>query len=539
MNRSQVSLESQDSYKQTGTATATYQFNVSDRSKFTVLGGTSFEEYVYKMFGASRMDLLNNFQPELNLASSATMANWSSATDYALASFFGRLNYNYADRYLFEFNVRMDGSSRFNAGSQWSTFPSASFGWRISEEKFMEDASAIDNLKLRLSYGQLGNQNIDNYAARDLLIASENNPYPVNNELATTVGIGSLANKDITWETTTMANIGVDLNVFNQFSLSYDYYKKVSSDVLYRIAIPATVGINAGPYRNIAEVQNVGWDLTLGWNKKMSSDFQFGAKLNVSRYVNEITKLSENETTVFLDQAYDDKTSSYLYVWQVGKPVNSFYGYRVGGVATQEQIDGGLIPEQNFDIEAGDLWYKDVAGNDNIITDEDRGIIGDPHPDFIYSLNLTANWKGFDFSLLLEGIQGMSELLYAPMYRIDFSSQAVNKPKYFLDRWTEARPSSTFPKIRYLRDKVRMSDFYVEDASYLRGKDLTIGYTLPKNTLGKIGLKNIRLYANFRNLFLLTNFRGVDPETSDYSDTSKGGKVPPSKVYTFGIQVQL
>lgn len=538
-NRSGISLESLESLKQTGTATASYQFNIDDQSKFAFMGGTSFEKYIYKMFGTSRMDMINNFQPELNLGSSATMMNWSSATDYALASFFGRANYNYADRYLLELNVRMDGSSRFAAGKQWGTFPSASFGWRISEESFMQEASSIDNLKLRLSYGQLGNQNIDNYAARDMLVAFENGSYPINDELETTVGIGSLANKDITWETTTMGNLGIDMNMLEQFSLSFDYYKKVSSDVLYRIAIPATVGVNEGAYRNIAEVQNIGWDLSLGWDKRYNKDFQLGAYLNISQYQNEISKLSDTETTVFLGSALDENTSSYLYVWQEGQPINSYFGYQVGGIATQEQIDNGLIPEQESDITAGDLWYKDVFGDDNKITDDDRGIIGDPHPDFIYSLNLTAKWKGFDLSLLLEGVQGMDEILYSPMYRPEFSSHVINKPKYLLDRWTVDNQDASIPKLRGLRDKVRMSDYYIEDASYLRGKDLTIGYTLPKNTLHRIGLKNVRLYANFRNLFLLTNFKGVDPETNDYNDTSKAGKVPPSKVYTIGLQVQL
>jgi TonB-linked SusC/RagA family outer membrane protein len=538
-NRSGISLESIESFKQTGTATTSYQFNINDQSKFKLLAGTSFEEYTYKMFGTSRMDLINNFQPELNLGSTATMMNWSSATDYAMASFFGRVNYSFRDRYLLEMNLRMDGSSRFSAGNQWGTFPSASFGWRISEEGFMKELKEVDNLKLRLSYGQLGNQSIDNYAARDMLIASENGSYPINDELETTVGIGSLANKEITWETTAMGNVGVDMTMFQQLNLSFDYYKKVSNDVLYRIAIPATVGVQEGPYRNIAEVQNIGWDLSIGWDKRFSRGFQLGAQVNVSRYENEISKLSDTETTVFLQDSFDDNTSSYLYVWQEGKPINSYFGYTVGGIATQEQIDNGLIPDQESEITAGDLWYKDVAGDDNKITDDDRGIIGDPHPDFIYSFNLTAKWKGFDVSLLLEGVQGLDELLYSAMYRPEFSSHVVNKPGYMLDRWTVDNQDASIPKVRALRDKIRMSDYYIEDASYLRGKDLTVGYTLPKNTLQKIGLKNVRLYANFRNLFLLTNFRGVDPETNDYNDTSKAGRVPPSKVYTLGLQLQL
>ena len=535
-NRSEISLESQESLKQTGTATATYGVNLSEKSKLTLLGGTSFEEYNYKMFGASRMDLLNNFQPELSLGSSATMMNWSSATDYAMASFFGRANYNFADRYLFEINFRIDGSSRFASGNQWGTFPSASFGWRISEESFMQDASSVDNLKLRLSYGQLGNQNIDNYAARNILSAQGS--YPINNELETTVGIGSLANQKITWETTTMANVGIDMNMYEQFSLAFDLYNKVSKDVLYRIAIPGTVGVNVGPYRNIAEVQNTGWDLSLGWDKRIRKDFNVGAYLNLSGYVNEITQL-DSDVPVFLDDALDSKTDQYLYVWQEGQPINAFYGYTAGGIASQEDIDGGLLPDQGFDLTAGDLWYKDTAGNDNAITDEDRGIIGDSHPSLIYSLNLTASWKGFDLSFLMEGITGAEQLLYSAMFRTEFKSLNVNKPADLLNRWTPDNLDARFPKVSSLENKTRVSDFYIEDASYLRGKDLTIGYTIPKTTLSKIGLKHVRVYTNFRNLFTLTEFRGLDPETSDFSDTSKSGVVPPSKVYTIGLQVKL
>ncbi|QGY46951.1 SusC/RagA family TonB-linked outer membrane protein [Maribellus comscasis] len=528
---SELSLESSESMKQTGTATAVYSFDFTENSELAILGGTSFESYIYKMFGASRQELLNNFQPELNLGSSATMANWAGATEYALSSFFGRVNYNYSDRYLLEMNVRLDGSSRFSSGNQWGVFPSASFGWRISEENFMKDASNIDNLKLRLSYGQLGNQNIDNYAARDLLVADENTSYPVDDELETTIGIGSLANTDISWETTTMGNVGIDLNMYEQFNVSLDLYKKISSDVLYRIAIPATVGVQQGPYRNIAEVQNVGWDFTFGWNRRFSNGLQLGANLNVSGYKNEITSLNNNGAPVYPgDKDY--------YIWQEGQPIDAYYGYRIGGIATQEQIDGGLIPEQDLNITAGDLWTKDISG-DGEITDEDREIIGDPHPDFIYSLNLSVRWKNFDFSLLLEGVQGMEEILYGSMWQSSFRSLAVNKPTFLLDRWTPENQTAKYPKVRSLDSQVRMSDFYVEDASYLRGKDLTFGYTLPKSVLHSIGLKHVRIYANFRNLFILTGFKGLDPETNDFDDTSKQGVVPPSKTYTFGLQVQI
>ncbi len=526
--RSELSLDAPEFTRQTGTATATYKANISTKSKLTLLGGTSFEDGLWESFGASRQDMLNNFQPELNLGSAATMTNWSGASDYSLLSVFGRANYNYDNRYLFEVNVRRDGSSRFDSDHQWGTFPSASFGWRVSEESFMQDASSVDNLKLRLSYGQLGNQNIDNYAARDRLSAS--GAYPVNNSLETTVGMGSLANKEISWETTTMANIGVDLTLFEQLSLSFDYYNKVSSDVLYRIAIPQTVGVGSGPYRNIAEVQNLGWDLALAWDKKVSQDLTLGANLNLSHYKNEITKLNNSDAPVF---------RNYTNVWQEGQPVNAFYGYEHGGIASQEQIDGGLIPDQGFDISAGDLWYKDIAGDDNKITDEDRGIIGIPHPDLIFSLNLSAKWKGLDVSMLFEGNYGMESLLYSAMYRTEYKTSSVNKPTELLDRWTVDNQGGSFPKLSALEDKLRVSDFYMEDASYLRGKDLTIGYTIPKGLLSRIGLKHVRIYSNFRNLFVLTNFRGLDPETANSGDTSRAGIVPPSKVYTLGLQVKL
>lgn len=541
-NISEIERGSQETMKQTGTATASYKFKVHTNSHLTVLGGSSFEEFTNDNFEASRTQLINNFQPELSLGSAATMANASEATDYALASFFGRVNYNFADRYLFEFNVRADGSSRFAAGNQWGTFPSASFGWRITEESFMRNATAIDNMKLRVSYGQLGNQNIDNYAASSTLTAVEANldskAYPINNELETTVGLNSLANEDITWETTTMANIGVDMSFIQAFDMSLDVYQKVSEDILYRVAVPGTAGVAEGPYRNIAVVENMGWDLSFGYHKTLSNGLKLGANLNLSQYINEVTELDGEGNPVFLDDAYDSKTDKYMYVWQEGHAVNSFYGYTSGGIATQEQIDGGLIPEQGFDIEAGDLWYKDVTG-DGEITDEDRGIIGDPHPDLIYALNLNAKWKGFDVSLLLEGAYGADALLYSSMYRTEFKSTNVNKSTDVLDRWTPDNLDAKYPKLSSLEDKTRVSDFYIEDASYLRGKDLTVGYTLPTSTIAKIGLKHVRVYANFRNLFTITDFRGLDPETYDINDTSRSGVIPPSRVYTFGLQVTL
>ncbi len=516
-----------------GNATLSYDLSVGARNHFTFLAGGSFEDYLVTSFSASRSNLLNNFQPELILGDASTMTNSSNAYDVALASFFGRLNYNFNERYLLEFNLRYDGSSRFDQGHQWGLFPSASAAWRITQESFAENWSVIDLLKLRLSYGNLGNQSIATYAASDILDIS--GIYPIGDQVVSVAGISSLANKEISWETTTQYNAGVDFGFLSMFSGSLDVYNKLTKDALIRISVPSTTGVGSGPYKNIAQIRNIGWDFNLIWRKGIAGQLMMNVGLNMSGYTNEIEFLN-SDTPYYFD--YDKNTSSPKYVWMEGEAINSYLGYESGGIATQEDIDSDNLPTQLVTIGAGDLWYKDQNGDD-VIGAEDRVIIGSPHPDFVFAFNVGLEYKGFDFSMLLQGVYGAETSTLDNLFRGDFRS-VKNRPVFFMDRWRPENQDTYFPRVTLQSMKLPMSDYFIEDISFLRGKELTVGYTFPSGVTRKIFVNKLRVYMNMINAFTLTNYRGLDPERPDPSSGATSDSVhPPIKSVSFGLQVQL
>jgi len=530
---SSVEIYSRLSEKHFGNATVNYDFSMGGNHNFSLLAGSSFEDYLVKECRASRASLLNNFQPELVLGDASTMSNTSNAYDMSLASFFGRLNYNFHERYLLELNLRYDGSSRFDQGHQWGLFPSASVAWRITQESFAENWSAVNFLKMRFSYGNLGNQNIAIYAASDIL--NVDGIYPIGDQLVSVARISSLANKEISWETTTQYNAGIDFGFFRMFSGSFDVYNKLTKDALIRISVPATTGVGSGPYKNIAQVRNTGWDFNLNWRKAIAGQIMINAGMNISGYANEIVDLN-SDTPYYFD--YDKNTSSPKYVWMEGEAINSFLGYESGGIATQEDIDGGNLPTQLVTIGPGDLWYKDQTG-DNVISAEDRIILGSPHPDFVYAFNLGLEYKGFDFSMLLQGAYGAETSTLDNLFRGDFRS-VKNRPAFFLDRWTPENPDTYFPRVTLQSMKLPMSDYFIEDISYLRGKEITLGYTVPSKITRRIFVNSLRVYVNMINAFTLTNYRGLDPERPDPSSGASSDSVhPPIKTVSFGLQVQL
>ncbi|MCK4750553.1 MAG: TonB-dependent receptor, partial [Bacteroidales bacterium] len=418
-------------------------------------------------------------------------------------------------------------------GNQWGLFPSASAAWRISQESFAQNWSRLDLLKLRASFGKLGNQNIDVYAASDILGVSE--IYVIGDNIVSTSLISSLANKKISWESTTQYNGGIDFGFLNMFSGSFDVYKKITEDALVRIEVPVTTGVEEGPYKNIAEIQNMGWDFNLNWHKAVARELMVNLNLNISGYKNEITNL-ESDTPYYFD--YEKRTSSPKYVWMEGEAVNSFLGYESGGIVTQADIDGSLLPTQLVSVEPGDLWYKDQNGDD-VINADDRIILGTPHPDFTYSVNLALEYKNFDFSILIQGVYGAETSTLDDFFRGDLSSPK-NRPAFFLDRWTPENPDTYFPKLTLQSMKLPMSDHFIEDISYLRGKEITLGYTIPGKITRKIHINNLRAYVNLLNAFTITDYRGLDPERPDPSAGSVSQFVhPPVKSVSFGLQVKL
>lgn len=466
----------------------------------------------WKTLYAGRKDLPeNNSLGEVNAGDVTTQETKGYKTEYALRSVFGRINYSYDNRYLFEANVRYDGTSRFPKNNRFGTFPSFSAAWRISEEKFF-DFDMVDNLKVRASWGKLGNQEIGNYAFLNTYVFNQD--YAFNNMLAPGISINeTMANKSITWEKTTQVDIGVDADLWQgKLGVTIDYFNKKTNDILLNLPAPEMLGVKP-PTQNAGSVVNRGVELLLT-HRNQINDFRYAASFNFSYVHNEITDLKGS----------DQPGRS------VGDPVNNIYGYVFDKIfESQEEIDRS--PKQIWGAVPGDLKYKDL-NNDNQINDKDRTSIGSDFPTINYGLRLEMGYKQFDISALMQGAGDVHAIVRGEIGKAFLNGGKVTTKH--LDRWTPENLSATYPRLT-IKDATRNnyeSTFWTQNASYLKMRNLQVGYTLNKNWINKSGLSKLRLYFSADNLFTITSFDGVDPE-------STGSNYPLTKSYSFGINASF
>ncbi|MDR0430626.1 MAG: TonB-dependent receptor [Tannerellaceae bacterium] len=485
-----------------------------------LLGGFQWESGMDDYIDASRDTYIFPEYPKLNAGGSDNQKASGSGSEYALFSLFGRVNYDYMGKYLFEANVRYDGSSRFDRGHKWGVFPSFSAGWRLSEESFWEPLSDIvNNAKLRVSWGQLGNQNIGNYAFASVVAYGS---YVIGGQPVTSGAINDMANTTISWEKTEMLDIGLDLQFFSKLSASFDYYDKKTTDILWKLNVPLTLGLNP-TYQNAAKVSNKGWDLEFRWNDRIN-DFSYGASFMLSDVKNKVKDLKGISMTG-------------LTVNREGYPINSIYGLEAIGFISEEDYnaDGSYKHATQFGaFAAGDIKYKD-QNNDGMINDKDEVIIGNTVSRYTYSLNLDAGWKGFDFSMFWQGVRKVDGYLNnqatMPFY---WGASALEIHK---DRWTPENQGARFPRFAFNEtNNEQNSSFWVANAAYLRLKNVTLGYTLPKSITDKIGMSRIRFYVSGQNLLSIDNFwEGFDVE----APVGDGAFYPQLKVFTVGLDVKF
>ena len=500
-------------------AYADYSFNIRDSHHFKLLAGYSQEESIYKSFNGSRNNIISNNYPELIMGDVETAQNGSDAWEYALRAGYGRFTYDYNSKYLFEANVRYDGSSRFAKGHRWGVFPSFSAAWRISEESFLNSMENLNNLKLRLSWGKLGNQNISNYAAADLISMGQN--AILNNNIVQGVSLTYLADENISWETMTQTNIGIDAAFCNKFNLGFDIYTKTASDILRQLPVPATTGVSTPAWRNIAKVRNTGFDFNIQYATDLGKDWSLSANLSLSHFKNKVLDMGD------LGTQYDG-----VSIITEGQPFMAYYGLEVGGIVRSEE-ELKNIPKQILTTSVGDLWYKDQTGDGVVTNEDDRVVIGNPYPKLSYSLNLDVKWKNFSITALLQGDQGVDA--YCSGAIIEPFTWGYTTGAWWKDRWTPENPNASMPKLYVNRLKTLTSDFFIENASYLRMKNLSFSYTLPKQLFSGIGIQNMMFYMTAYNLFTITNFKGYDPERAWGS--SGFNTYPQTKSYTLGVQV--
>ena len=455
-------------------------------------------------------------------------------TEHRVSSLFARMSYNYDERYMVQATIRRDGSSRFGTNNKYGTFPSFSVGWNVMNEDFMKDTKDwLTNLKLRASWGKNGNDNIGDFAYTTLTATGGTSNYYFGQNATMVYGskANRLANEDLKWEESEQTNIGLDLGLWNnKLTFSVDYYVKKTNGMIIEMPIPSYVG-EARPLANVGDMENSGWEFELGYKWNIS-DATFAVKGNAAYLKNELKNLGNSDgfLNYGISQFSDGGTRA-----ENGQPFPFFYGYKTNGIL-QNQVEADAYNAQyGTSSKPGDFRFVDTNG-DNKINSDDRTNIGNGVPDWTFGLTFDAAWKGFDLSVFFQGVSGAD--VFDATYRQDIASG--NYPTWVLQRWTGEGTSNTVPTLGDSKNWV-CSDMYIQDGSYLRLKNITLGYTLPRQLTNRIGISRFRVYARAENLFTWTKYWGFDPEIGSGS-TSLGvdyGVYPQARTYTIGFNVSL
>jgi TonB-linked SusC/RagA family outer membrane protein len=465
--------------------------------------------------GGSRNDYENSI-PEFQYLDygNSTLNVWNSgnASGWALLSYFASGNYGYDNKYFATATIRADASSRFGPNNKWGYFPSVAAGWVISKEKFMEKADWISNLKLRASWGQSGNQEISDHQWYNLYT------------LGTDPHLIRIGNPDVKWETTTQTNVGVDLAILkNKITFTVDYFSKITDDILLNVVPPGTVGNFLPTSVNSASVSNKGFEFGLNLQNN-DHEFKYGINANLATLKNNVDRLQQNVSNI-TDDATHTKTV-------VGQPISSYFGYQFDGIyQNAAEVSSHLFTAANG-TQPGDIKFKDL-NNDGQINADDRTFIGSSIPKVTYGFNFNADYKNFDFSFLLQGVAGVDRYNDSKQI-LNYDSRPFNSTTDVLNSWTGEGTSNTTPRVTFNDNGgSRVSSVFVEDASYLRLKNIEIGYTFLKSIPG---VSSLRLYVSGQNLFTITDYIGLDPESTSLIDR---GTYPQSTAFIFGVKVKL
>jgi TonB-linked SusC/RagA family outer membrane protein len=480
----------------------------------------------------------------------------SGASKFTLASFLGRVNYTFRDKYLLTASFRSDGSSKFSDGNKWAFFPSGSIAWRINEENFMKGMRFISNAKLRLSYGATGNNRVSDFAYLSAITLPAGTAYSFDNLPVKAAVLSELGTKSLKWESTRQTNLGLDLGFFDQrLILEADAYKKVTSDLLLDAKIPTSMGFT-NAFKNIGKVQNTGLELTLNAEILTQREFKWNTSFNISFNKNKLVQLAENQTSLLSILNWSlDYSKVPLYIAEVGAPIAQFYGYIWEGnyqYSDFNETSPGVyrlkdgVPTYHTNratTQPGGIKYKDING-DGVVNSEDRTVIGDPNPDYTGGFTNNFSWKGFDLNIFFQYTVGQ-EVFNAN--RIIFEGGGrmhQNMFATYVNRWTPENQNNT----HFRTGGQGPSDFgystrLVEDGSYLRLKTVALGYNFPAKIIKRAKLNSLRVYASAQNLFTWTKYQGFDPEVSAYDSALTPGfdysVYPRARTITFGLNMTL
>lgn len=544
------------------------------KHNISAMAGHEAQENRYETLYASRDNYLFNTIHELNMGDSSTAKNSSGRGSSAIESYYGRLNYGYDDRYLATFTVRGDGSSSFGPANRWGVFPSMALAWKINNEKFLKNVKWLNNLKLRLGWGLVGNQSASSYAY-GVTMASAASIW------GTGFYAGNYSNDKLKWEETKAWNAGIDLNLFdNRVEFIFDTYLKNTDNLLMQASLPSYVtGIINSPWVNAGAMENKGAEFTLNTVNISKKDFTWRTGITISFNKNKITKLY-TETAGLSGTIDGAQTLTYS---TVGQPVGQYYGYKVIGMFKEESdfyqrdADGNFLLDKNGnrlpvalpenqhiakdEVWVGDYIFEDLNG-DGVIDEQDRTYLGNPEPKFSYGFNNTFTYKGFDMNIFINGVYGNK---LVNLFRQDFTNPMRNsnllkeatgiahvelidpaQPEEIWNVHVSNPESATVQRLNTAdgNDNNRMSSRFVEDGSYLRIKNISLGYTFPQKWTRKWHIENLRVYMNIQNAFTFTKYKGYDPEVGayNYNVLLRGvdyARYPSQRIYTVGLNLSF
>ena len=493
----------------TGQILVNYNKSFGDHN-LGVLAGMESYDVKYRYVTADRKGGgNNNLDSSLNTLDASSQKNKNGGTEMTRLSYFGRLQYNYAGKYLFEANVRRDASSRFPKDSRWGTFPAFSAGWRISEEAFMKNVDWLSNLKLRLGWGKTGNEELKSDDLYPAVPTYAYGSYMFGNSLYSTAYESRLVNDQLKWATVTNYELGIDAGFLNnKLTMELSVYKKKTNDMLLYLPLQGVIGLSA-PAQNVGSVENRGFELVLGHNNRIGKDWSYNLSLNMGYNKNEIIDMAGTDGPI--DNGYGGTDDTQ---WNIeGYGVSSYYGYVADGLfRTEEELKKGPLRTGNEKL--GDIRYKDLD-DDGKITAADRKIIGNKMPKWTGGFNFRVGYKNFELSGLLQGAFD-AKRYYNGEASYAFFNNASCLNKHW-DRWSEENPNGNFPRLSLTsQTNYAFSSFWLQDASYVRMKNLTLAYTLPSEVISRIGLSFAQVYLTGENLFTISGLdKGLDPESGN------------------------
>ncbi|MGQ1948477.1 SusC/RagA family TonB-linked outer membrane protein [Geofilum sp. OHC36d9] len=491
--------------------------------QFDIMAGTSGTTSQWSQSYQTATHFIDGSIKTLNAANKVSQSNGTTASNWTIMSYVGRIGYNYAGKYLLTANMRADGSSKLHPDHRWGYFPSASAAWRISSEDFMAGLNWLDDLKLRGGWGQTGNQSgLGDYSYLERYGITRQNWWETGKENATVILYqNNLRNTDLSWETTTQTNIGLDMTILNsRLNLGMDWYYKKTTDMLMTVTLPSGAAAANSISRNEGEMTNTGFEFMID-SHNLTGQLSWDTNFNISFNRNELSSLEL--TKIYYDARTSDNLNEYVVRNEPGRPLGGFYGY----------ISDGVDPE------TGELMYRDT-NNDKLVSSSDRTYIGDPNPDFTFGLTNTFTYKNLSLNIFLQGSYG-NDIFNASRIETEGMYDAKNQSRNVLNRWRIPGQITDMPKAGY---DMKVSSYFVEDGSYLRVKNVSLSYNFKGNLLDRWGINRLQPYFTATNLITFTNYSGMDPEVNQWGNSGAvqgidWGTYPQTKSFVLGVNVEF